>query len=316
MVMDYYENGSGAVAKLNYHQVDEQGDESPYHAEYWNITDGVLPPHIPTGPADLVRDDDTLDFDWSDGSPGAGIGSNMFVARWTKTVKLSAGVYRFSGVRDDGIRAYIDNVPVVDRWTTGHENYSVDKVVTGGEHQLRVEYFEAGGGAQAEFTYERIGDVVPGDGGYAAEYFANRDLAGTPALTRTDDAIDFDWGSGPASDSLPANNFSARWTKTINLADPSAYKFTVSSDDGVRLFIDGVKVLDSGTSRAGRPSPLTASCRRARTRSCSSTSRRMATPLRSSATSRPRSRRHHCRPRVTRGPPSTSATAISAAPRF
>ena len=244
VVMDYYENGSGAVARLNYHQVNEQGDESPYHAEYWNITDGVFPPHIPTGPADLVREDDTLDFDWSDGSPGAGIGSNLFVARWTKTVKLSAGVYRFSGVRDDGIRAYIDNVPVVDRWTTGHETYSVDKVLMGGEHQLRVEYFEAGGGAQAEFTYERIGDVVSGDGGYAAEYFANRDLAGTPALTRTDDAIDFDWGSGPASDSLPANNFSARWTKTINLADVSAYKFTVSSDDGVRLFIDGQKVLD------------------------------------------------------------------------
>jgi len=244
VVMDYYENGSGAVAKLDYHEVSEAPDDPPYQAEYWNITDGVLPPAIPTRAPDLQRDDDTLDFDWGDGSPGAAITPNMFVARWTKTVKLSAGVYRFSGVRDDGIRAYIDNVPVVDKWTTGHESYSVDRVVMGGEHQLRVEYFEAGSGAQAEFTYDRIGEVAPGDGGYGAEYFANRDLAGTPALTRTDDAIDFDWGSGPASDSLPANNFSARWTKTINLADPSAYKFTVSSDDGVRLFIDGVKVLD------------------------------------------------------------------------
>ena len=114
--------------------------------------------------------------------------ADRFVARWTKTVTLSAGVYRFSGVRDDGIRAYVDNVPVVDQWTPATRTYSVDKVVTGGPHELRVEYFEAGGGARAEFSYERIGDVVAVDGGYAAEYFDNRDLAGTPVLTRTDDA--------------------------------------------------------------------------------------------------------------------------------
>ena len=69
-------------------------------------------------------------------------------------------VYRFSGVHDDGIRAYIDNVPVVDQWTTGNQAYSVDKVVAGGPHELRVEYFEASGGARAEFTYDRIGEAA------------------------------------------------------------------------------------------------------------------------------------------------------------
>ena len=49
-----------------------------------------------------------------------------------------------------------------------------------GVHQLRVEYFEGGGGARAEFSYDRIGDVVPADGAYAAEYFANRNLEGAP----------------------------------------------------------------------------------------------------------------------------------------
>jgi glucose/arabinose dehydrogenase/PKD repeat protein len=244
VVMEYYENGGGAVARLDYHRVSEAPDEVPYHAEYWNTPDASGTPTIPARPADLERDDDTLDFDWSDGSPGSGIASNLFVARWTKTVRVSAGVYRFSGVRDDGIRAYIDNVPVVDKWTFGHEAYSVDKVVMGGTHELRVEYFESGGGAQAEFTYERIGDVVPGDGGYQAEYFDNRDLMGSPVVTRTDDAIDFDWGGGAPADGVPANNFSARWTKSLSLDQPGAYKFTVASDDGVRLFLDGQKVLD------------------------------------------------------------------------
>jgi glucose/arabinose dehydrogenase len=246
IVMEYYENGGDALAKLEHHRVSDADTETPWHGEYWNNVDG-WPPTIPARPAELERDDDTLDFDWAEGSPGGAIGSNMFVARWTKTVKLSAGVYRFSGVRDDGIRAYIDNVPVVDQWTLGHESYSVDKVVTAGTHELRVEYFEAGSDAVAGFSYDRIAEWGPTDGGYAAEYFANRDLAGTPVLTRNDAAIDFNWGAGAPADGVPADNFSARWTKTLSLDEAGGYKFTVTSDDGVRLFVDGQKVLDKWT---------------------------------------------------------------------
>jgi glucose/arabinose dehydrogenase len=244
VVMEYYENGGGAVAKLDYHKVADAQDDPPWHTEFWNITDGVLPPAMPTRPADLERADDTLSFDWTDGSPGDPIGTNMFVGRWTKTVKLSAGVYRFSGVRDDGIRVYLDNTLIVDKWTFGHENYSVDKVVTSGQHDLRVEYFEAGGGAQAELDYDRISDAVPTDGAWSAQYFDNRDLAGTPVVSRVEDALDFDWSSGSPADGVPANNFSARWTKTLNVADAGAYKFTITSDDGARLYIDGQGVFD------------------------------------------------------------------------
>jgi PKD repeat protein len=244
IVMEYYENGGGAVARLDYHRVSEPPDHTLWHAEYWNTPDATGTPSIPTRHADLERDDETLDFEWGDGSPGGGIASNLFVARWTKTVRLAAGVYRFSGIRDDGMRAYIDNVPVVDEWAFGHEEYSVDKVVTGGTHELRVDYFESGGGAQAEFSYDRIGDVVPTEGGYTAEYFDNRSFAGSPVLTRTDDAIDFDWGGSSPAAGVSADNFSARWTKSLNLTEARAYKFTVTSDDGVRLFVDGQKLLD------------------------------------------------------------------------
>jgi PA14 domain len=166
------------------------------------------------------------------------------VARWTKTVALSAGVYRFTGGRDDGIRGYIDNVPVVDMWNSGNADYSVDKVVPSGTHELRVEYFEAGGGARAEFTYARIGEVVASDGGYDAEYYPNRNLQGTPVLTRPDDAIDFNWGEGTPGDGIPADNFSARWTKSVTVAEVGTYKFTVTGDDGVRLYVDGQILLD------------------------------------------------------------------------
>ena len=244
VVMEYYENGAGAVARLSYAAVGDRPADNGYQGRYWNTPDTTGIPTIPNAPPDLIRTDETLDFDWGEGSPAAGIGSDRFMARWTKSVVLSAGVYRFTGGRDDGMRVYLDNVPIVDRWAFGNADYSVEKVVTGGPHELRVDYFEAGGGARAEFTYERIGDVVAADGGYSAEYFANRSLAGAPALTRTDDAVDFNWGGGTPGDGIPADDFSARWTKSLALDEGGTYKFTVTSDDGFRLYLDGQPVLD------------------------------------------------------------------------
>ena len=160
VVVEYYENTGGAVARFGYAKIAEPAADTGYRGEYWNTPGATGPPAIPTGPADLQRQDETLDFAWGGGSPGAGIAADRFVARWTKTVTLSAGLYRFTGARDDGIRAYIDNVPIINDWSSGHQTYSVDKVVASGQHDLRVEYFEGGGDAQAEFTYDRIGEVA------------------------------------------------------------------------------------------------------------------------------------------------------------
>ena len=243
VTMEYYENGGGAVAKLSYAKVGDAAAETPWHASFWNTPEGGIP-DVPTRAADLQRDDHTLAFDWVEGSPGAGIAADHFVGRWTRSVVLSAGLYRFSGGRDDGIRVYLDNAPIVDHWTTGNEDFSVEKVVSGGTHDLRVDYFESSGGARAELTYERLGDVVPTGGSYDAEYFGNRTLSGTPALTRKDDTVDFTWGGGAPGDGVPADSFSARWTKAMTLDEAATYAFTVTGDDGVRLFVDGDTILD------------------------------------------------------------------------
>ncbi|SCL34098.1 Glucose/arabinose dehydrogenase, beta-propeller fold [Micromonospora rhizosphaerae] len=256
ILMEYYENGGGAVARLAYSQVGDLPESPAYQGEYWNTPDGGTSPGIPTGPPDLVRSDPTLEFEWSDGSPALQISADHFVVRWTRTDVLSAGVYRFTGAADDGIRVFVDNVPVVDKWQLQNATFSVDKVVLGGPHVIRVEYFEHASGARAMVDYERIGEVVPADDGYSAEYFANQDLSGVPALTRQDSAVDFDWGGGSPGDGIPVDHFSARWTKSAQLAAGS-YAFTVTSDDGVRLFVDGVKVLDKWTIQGGNTYTVT-----------------------------------------------------------
>jgi PKD repeat protein len=182
VVMEYYESGGGAVAKLSYSQVGELPESAGWEAEYWNTPEVGLgaPPVIPTRPADLTRTEPVLENEWYDGSPDPSISNNFFMARWTRTDVLSAGVYRFSGAADDGIRVYVDNTPVIDMWQLQNATFSVDKVVLAGSHVVRVEYFENGSNARAIVNYTRVGEVVPQDPGFSAEYFANQDLGWFP----------------------------------------------------------------------------------------------------------------------------------------
>ncbi|MCU1309095.1 MAG: glycoside hydrolase, family 3-like protein [Candidatus Angelobacter sp.] len=80
--------------------------------------------------------------------------------------------------------------------------------------------------------------------GLSAEYFNNKDLAGTPAVTRTDAHIAFDWGQGSYTSQGPADNFSARWIGYFTPLESGSYSFAVSGDDGFRLYVDDHLVID------------------------------------------------------------------------
>ncbi|MGW8318584.1 MAG: PA14 domain-containing protein, partial [Candidatus Promineifilaceae bacterium] len=76
-----------------------------------------------------------------------------------------------------------------------------------------------------------------------AEYFNNRNLVGSPAVARSEGDINFDWGAGPPSSGVAADAFSARWTRS--LAFPAGtYRFNVTSDDGVRVWLDSQLIID------------------------------------------------------------------------
>ncbi|HEY3480692.1 MAG TPA: glycoside hydrolase family 3 C-terminal domain-containing protein, partial [Streptomyces sp.] len=81
--------------------------------------------------------------------------------------------------------------------------------------------------------------------GLKGEYFANKTLSGTPALTRDDPNVDFDWGTGSPDASLPADGFSARWTGTVTSPATAAYTFSATSDDGSRIYLDDKLIADN-----------------------------------------------------------------------
>jgi beta-glucosidase len=83
-----------------------------------------------------------------------------------------------------------------------------------------------------------------GPQGLKGEYFNNENLQGAPTLVRADERIDFHWGDGSYKDGEPVDHFSARWTGYFVPPSEDDYKFYVSADDGVRLYIDNALVID------------------------------------------------------------------------
>jgi hypothetical protein len=192
------------------------------------------------GPS-LTRYDAKLDFAWGNGSPGGGIPSDGFSVRWTRDEWFEGGSYRFSYRSDDGIRIWVGNMLVVDDW---HERQPaltvVDRVIPSGTYQVRVEYYENTGGATLQAGWEKIS----GGAGWRGEYYSNRELKGSPVLVRYDAAVDFDWKAGSPDPAVPADNFSVRWTRTLGFS-AGTYRFNTSSDDGVRIYVDGRSIVDA-----------------------------------------------------------------------
>ncbi len=75
--------------------------------------------------------------------------------------------------------------------------------------------------------------------GLKAEYFNNRELKGEPALTRTDEQVDFKWGSDSPEKEVNADNFSVRWTGKLTAPETGKYKFGWRGNGGVRIYLKG-----------------------------------------------------------------------------
>ncbi|HEY7047815.1 MAG TPA: glycoside hydrolase family 3 C-terminal domain-containing protein [Jatrophihabitantaceae bacterium] len=89
-----------------------------------------------------------------------------------------------------------------------------------------------------------------GDPGLLGQYYANQTWTGSPVLTRTDPNVDQTWGADGTAVSpgpgVPAEHWSAKWTGTLDAPAAGSYTFSLTSDDGSVLTIDGRSVIDNG----------------------------------------------------------------------
>ncbi|MGD8903282.1 MAG: PA14 domain-containing protein [Anaerolineae bacterium] len=187
----------------------------------------------------LVRNDKGIDFNWGVGAPAAGLPADNFGVRWTRQAYFPAGPYRFTVEQDDGTRLWVDGVLIIDQWHDGVGSYSGYVYLAEGTHAVRMEMYEHTGSAKARMWWARQESFPEWKG----EYFANRTLAGVPALVRNDASINFNWGAGAPAAGLPADDFGVRWTRQLEYG-AGQYRFTVQVDDGARLWVDGILIID------------------------------------------------------------------------
>ena len=114
-----------------------------------------------------------------------------------------------------------------------------------GTNTIRATSIIASGGPNID--YLQVPPVIPTEGngtGLAAEYFNNKTLSGSTALTRTDENINFNWENGSPDSQININGFSARWTGEVQPLYSETYIFETESDDGIKLWVNGQLLVD------------------------------------------------------------------------
>ena len=67
-------------------------------------------------------------------------------------------------------------------------------------------------------------------------------------LTRIDPMVDFNWGAdSPEPGVVNTDNFTVRWTGTIEVPTSETYTFHTQADDGVRLWVNNELIIDTWT---------------------------------------------------------------------
>lgn len=112
----------------------------------------------------------------------------------------------------------------------------------GGDFRLK-----AGTPAAAYGAYAGAPGSTPSTGtGLRGEYYDNHDFTAL-RMMRTDPSVNFTWGTGGET-GMGVDTFSVRWTGRIQAAATETYTLYTQSDDGVRLWVNGVLLINDWTS--------------------------------------------------------------------
>ncbi len=80
---------------------------------------------------------------------------------------------------------------------------------------------------------------------WTANYWNSKNFSGPIAAQRIEAWPNYDWGTGSPIPGVVGNdNFSVQWTSSQQF-DPGYYRFTVTADDGVRLWVNNHLVIDA-----------------------------------------------------------------------
>jgi beta-glucosidase len=102
----------------------------------------------------LTRTDEHIRFDWGEDGYASGQPKYNYSARWTGYyTPQESRAYTFSIAGDDGYRLWVDDQLVIDQWVEQGTTLKQKQLTLAGgrPYKIRLEYFQAGGGANISF---------------------------------------------------------------------------------------------------------------------------------------------------------------------
>jgi uncharacterized protein YraI len=207
----------------------------------------------------LTRQDGVIAFNWGVSSPAPEVKTDNFSIRWATDPYFEAGTYRFYILADDQVALrvnfpYQPQIDTINNPSVG-QILSADVTLKAGVHHVQVDYREVTGNAYIYVTWDNLAtnptgpdfpvpqSPLPVGGIWTAQYYGNPNLAGTPARISSESTPSHSWGLGSPSTNILSDNFSARWT-SVQTLNTGNYQIRVHVDDGVRVYIDGVVLID------------------------------------------------------------------------
>ncbi len=240
--LEYFEATGSALIKLDWKpSVRDRG----WDGEYYNTTDLSQDPV-------LRRFDPDLDFDWRGQGPGSPVYGENFSAYWTRRPSFEAGRYGFYAEADDGVRVWINRddsrEKLIDEWHGAEPaTYFRDVIFPkAGRFAVDVAFLQLLGDAKLHVWWERLTDCVSDCPDWIGEYYDNPGWRGQPAFRRNDGAIDFAWRDDRPDDRIKSDHYSVRWTRAVTF-QPGTYRFSITANGDVRMWMDDVKVFDTAT---------------------------------------------------------------------
>jgi PA14 domain len=281
LLLSYYENAGGAVIKLEW--------EGPGFSKMIIPSSAVrirpiAPPYIARGSGlsaayypginfsgtPIQRIDPQINFKWP-GAPIENFSGDDFNVSWQgQIVPMYDGPTTLVFRTDDGVRVWLNDKLAIDSWSQNGEVELLSSIqaMAGIPIKVKIDYREQSNMAKIKLEWESVNfarQVIPSSQlipankmsmpapsfgtGLTGNYYNNVSLVGKPTLIRRDTQVNFDWKYSPPMSGMPADKFSIKWEGFIQTRFDEQYTLIVTSDDGIRIWLDDKIILDKWAKR-------------------------------------------------------------------
>lgn len=97
--------------------------------------------------------------------------------------------------------------------------------------------------------------VTDVDGGLYGRYYSNINLSGSVYDSRVDTQVNYNWSTSEPISGIGLVNYSVRWTGYVKFPYSGQVKFRIRSDDGIRVWVDGIQVVNEWRTMGVSPWP-------------------------------------------------------------